>query len=118
MHRSTREHAIGIDEGTTGVRAVVVREGGEIAGFAYAEIDQGFPHPGWVEQDAEAVWSATRQVTEQAVAAAGLSLGDVAAIGVANQRGSAVLWSEAGGALGPLVGWQDQRTAGRCDSGG
>jgi len=114
VHLSTREHAIGIDEGTTGVRAVVVREGGEIAGFAYAEIDQGFPHPGWVEQDAEAVWSATRRVTEQAVAAAGLSLGDVAAIGVANQRGSAVLWSEAGGALGPLVGWQDQRTAGRC----
>lgn len=108
------EHAIGIDEGTTGVRAVVLRADGEVAGVAYEEIGQGFPHPGWVEHDPDEVWRATRLVTSRALEAARLHMADAAAIGIANQRGSAVLWEDRGGALGPVVSWQDQRTAARC----
>jgi len=111
-----REHAIGVDEGTTGVRAVVVRGDGAIAGLSYAEIGQRYPAPGWVEQDPSEIWAATRAVTSRALADAGIAPGDVAAIGVTNQRGSSVLF-RAGEptALGPVVTWQDQRTAARCE---
>jgi len=108
------DHAIGIDEGTTGVRAVVLRPDGRVAGVAYEEIGQRFPQAGWVEHDAEETWQATRRVVLRALDEARVPPRDVAALGVANQRGSAVLWDERGAALGPVVGWQDQRTASRC----
>ncbi|MBU6281571.1 glycerol kinase [bacterium] len=107
-------HAIGIDEGTTGVRAVVLRHDGEVAGVAYEEIGQRFLRAGWVEHDAEETWLATRRVTLRALDESRVPPDEVAALGIANQRGSAVLWDESGAALGPVVGWQDQRTASRC----
>ncbi|MFM7143864.1 MAG: FGGY family carbohydrate kinase [Alphaproteobacteria bacterium] len=108
------EHAIGIEEGTMGVSAVVLRPDGGVAGVAYEEIGQSFPHPGWVEHDAGEIWQATRLVTSRALAAARLRMDDVAAVGIANQRGSAIAWDDRGHALGPVVSWQDQRTAARC----
>jgi len=107
-------HAIGIDEGTTGVRAVVLRPDGGVAGVAYEEIGQDFPRPGWVEHDPEGTWQATRSVVGRALEAARIRPDDVAALGLANQRGSAVAWEAGGRPLGPVVGWQDQRTAARC----
>jgi glycerol kinase len=116
MSASARDHTVGIDEGTTGVRAVVVSADGGVAAISYREIAQRYPRPGWVEQDPQAIWSATQAVTRRALDEAGLGPGDVAAVGITNQRGSAVLFcSDGAEALGPVVSWQDQRTAQRCE---
>jgi len=116
MPSPRREHTLGIDEGTTGVRAVVLHASGAVAGHAYVEIGQKFPAPGWLEQDAAEIWAATREVARRALAAAKLAPGDLGAIGVTNQRGSAVLFRQGRepAPLGPVIGWQDQRTIPRC----
>lgn len=115
MGAAAREHLVGIDEGTTGVRAVVARADGALVGAAYREIDQSFPRPGWVEHDPERLWLATREIAARAIDAAGIAPGDVAALGLANQRGSAVAFRDGdAGAIGPVLGWQDQRTTARC----
>lgn len=112
---STKEHVLAIDEGTTGVRAAVVRADGEIVGRAYREVGQAFPHPGWVEHDPNEVWQRARDVIREALAAAKLEPGDMAAVGVTNQRGSGALFDADGRPLGPIIGWQDQRTTSRCE---
>lgn len=112
---SARELTLGIDEGTTGVRAAVVNGDAAIVGLAYREIQQRYPQPGWVEQDPREILSSTGTVIEDALAAAGVRPDDIAAIGITNQRGSAVLFEPGGAPLGPLVPWQDQRTRERCE---
>jgi len=109
------EHTLGIDEGTTGVRAAVVDASGRVAGQAYVEVAQRFPHPGWVESDPSEIWERTREVVARALGAAKLQPSDVAAVGVTNQRGSAALFESSGKPLGPIIGWQDQRTTARCE---
>ncbi|MBM4244520.1 MAG: glycerol kinase [Deltaproteobacteria bacterium] len=111
-----RELTLGIDDGTTGVRAAVVDGSGAIVGLAYREIRQRFPHPGWVEQDAREVQGCVLEVVTRALGAARARAADVAALGITNQRGSAVLFGDGGAPLGPLVTWQDQRTRQRCDA--
>ncbi len=111
---SAREHVLGIDEGTTGVRAAVVGPDGAIRASAYREIDQSFPQPGWVEHDATRLAETTRAVCREAIAAARLEAADLAAVGITNQRASAVVFDERGRPLGPVLGWQDQRTLDRC----
>lgn len=110
-----RELTLGLDEGTTGVRAAVVDGTGAIVGLAYREIGQRYPQPGWVEQDPREVQGCVRDVVDRALAAAGAAAGDVAALGITNQRGSSVLFEDGGAPLGPLVTWQDQRTLARCE---
>ncbi|MEW6267812.1 MAG: FGGY family carbohydrate kinase [Thermodesulfobacteriota bacterium] len=112
---SSGHFTLGIDEGTTGVRAAVVDERGRIAGLAYREIAQRYPRPGWVEQDPREILASTREVIGRGLAEAGVRPGDVAAVGVTNQRGSAVLFEPGGEPLGPVVAWQDQRTRERCE---
>jgi glycerol kinase len=111
-----RELTLGLDEGTTGVRAAVVDGGGAIVGLAYREIGQRYPRPGWVEQDPRNVQDCVRHVVAKALDAAGAHASDVAALGITNQRGSAVLFEDGGEPLGPLVTWQDQRTIARCEA--
>lgn len=106
---------LGIDEGTTGVRAAVVDDHGRIAGLAYREIAQRYPRPGWVEQDPAEILASTREVIGRSLAEAGIRPDDVAAVGISNQRGSAVLFEPGGEPLGPVVAWQDQRTRQRCE---
>ena len=105
---------LGIDEGTTGVRAVIADAGGQLHHQAYAEVPAEYPQPGWVEHDGEIIWRTTCAVIEQVLQQAGLQPGDIAAIGITNQRGSAVLFDERGCPVGPILGWQDQRTTARC----
>lgn len=112
---SAKEHVLGIDEGTTGVRAAVVRADGEIVGSSYREVGQRFPEAGWVEHDPAEVWDRARDVTRAALDAAGLAPGDMAAVGVTNQRGSGALFDVDGKPYGPIIGWQDQRTTARCE---
>lgn len=113
---AVRDLTLGIDEGTTGVRAAVVDGSGAIVGLAYREVTQRYPQPGWVEQDPREVQDGVRIVVAQALDAAGVQASDLAALGITNQRGSAVLFEDGGAPLGPLVTWQDQRTLARCET--
>ncbi len=109
------EHVLAIDEGTTGVRALVVDASSSVRGSAYQPIGTRCPAPGLVEHDAEVLWTATLEVIRRALSAARLEPADLAAVGVTTQRATAVLWDARRGVpLGPALSWQDQRTAARC----
>jgi len=104
---------IAIDQGTTSTRAVVYDDAGQARGAAHQEFRQHYPQPGWVEHDATEIWSTVAQVVPEALARAGV--GEVAAIGIANQRETVVLWDRATGEpLAPAIVWQDRRTADFC----
>jgi glycerol kinase len=101
-----------IDQGTTGTTCLVLDGEGRVLGRAYAELTQYFPEPGWVEHDADEIWAGTLRVAREALARAGVR---PAAIGITNQRETAVLWDRATGApLYHAIVWQDRRTAERC----
>ena len=105
-----------IDAGTTGVTALIVDEAGQVLARGYEEFPQHFPRPGWVEHDADEIWSATVQACEAALDEADVPASDLRAVGITNQRETGVLWERDG--LAPVakaIVWQDRRTAGRCD---
>ena len=103
---------IAIDAGTTGVRAFAVDEAGRPVGWAYRELDQHFPRPGWVEHDPDDIWAAVQATLAELRAALDVP---VAAIGVTNQRETVVAWDRhTGEPLHNAIVWQDRRTAARC----
>jgi glycerol kinase len=109
------ELILAIDVGTTSTRAALVDGAGTLAGFAAAPLTSVAPLPGQVEQDAEAVWIATRAVIAGALSAAARGAADIAAVGVTTQRASAVIWDRASGApRSPLVVWSDLRGTARA----
>ncbi len=100
-----------VDVGTSGVRAGVVGEDGTIDHVHYVEVLPSSPAPGFVEFDAGAMASAVLEVAGAALAAGGA----VAGVGIANQRGSTIVWDRrTGEPVGPGIGWQDLRTVGTC----
>jgi glycerol kinase len=104
---------LSIDQGTTNTKAIVVDPAGQVVGRGAAPVGLSSPQPGWVEQDADEIW---RSVLA-AVAAARASVPDVrpAGVTIANQRESVVAWRRSTGEpLGPVIGWQDRRTAAWC----
>ena len=106
---------LSLDEGTTGATAIAVGMDGQVRGKGYLEITQHYPRPGWVEHDAEEIWSAVQTSARGALDAAGAKPGDVRAIGITNQRETLVAWDRK--TLKPLthaIVWQDRRTAGEC----
>jgi glycerol kinase len=104
---------LALDAGTTGVTALVVTEDGRIASRGYQEFAQHFPQPGWVEHEPEEIWQATLAAARTALAAAE---GPPAAIGITNQRETAVLWDRRTlAAPRRAIVWQDRRTAAICD---
>ena len=108
---------LAVDAGTTGVTALVIDDAGAIVGRGYREFDQHFPRPGWVEHDADDIWAAWQAAASEALDAAGVAAGDVAAIGITNQRETVVAWDRT--TLRPAhhaIVWQDRRTARRCDA--
>jgi glycerol kinase len=110
-----RRVVLSLDEGTTGATSVVVGIDGLVRGKGYKEITQHFPQPGWVEHDANEIWSAVQESARQALAAAGAGPRDVIAIGITNQRETLVVWDRH--TLKPLtraIVWQDRRTAAEC----
>jgi glycerol kinase len=108
---------LAIDAGTTGIRAMVVDEAGSVRARAYREFPQRFPRPGWVEHDPEDWWTATLASCAEALNAAGLEPGAVAAIGITNQRETTVLWDRASlRPIHPAIVWQDRRTAPLCET--
>jgi glycerol kinase len=108
---------LALDQGTTSSRAIVFAADGNIRGAAQQEFPQHFPQPGWVEHDAEEIWASQLAVARTAIADAGIAASQLAAIGIANQRETTVLWDRASGRpLAPAIVWQDRRTAGDCDA--
>jgi glycerol kinase len=107
---------LAIDQGTTGTTCLVFDEQAELLGRAYREFSQIFPQPGWVEHDAREIWQVTHAVAGEALADAGACPGDLAAVGITNQRETVCVWDPATGEpLHNAIVWQDRRTAGRCD---
>jgi glycerol kinase len=107
---------LAIDQGTTGTTCLVFDEEGRIAGRAYAELEQHFPRPGWVEHDADEIWEVTKRVGSEAIADAGIDGAELDAIGIANQRETVVAWDpRSGEPVHRALVWQDRRTAARCE---
>jgi glycerol kinase len=105
---------LAIDAGTTGVTALIVTDGGTVAGRGYQEFRQYFPQPGWVEHLPEGIWQATLGACTQALATAGNPA--VTCVGITNQRETAVLWDRTTlAAPHRAIVWQDRRTAAICD---
>jgi glycerol kinase len=106
---------LAIDQGTTSTRAIVFDRSGNKRAVAQRELPQHFPHPGWVEHDAETIWSDTVACVRDVLEQAGLKAGDVAAIGITNQRETTVIWDRATGQpIHRAIVWQDRRTSGFC----
>lgn len=106
---------LAIDAGTTSIRALVVGPDLNVLGRALTRADVYHPAPGRVEQDAAQLWRATDSVIERALTSAGIARRDVAAIGIATQRGNVVIWDrETGAPLAPAVSWQDLRGSARA----
>jgi glycerol kinase len=111
----TADHVLAIDQGTTSSRAIVFDGAGRPAGVGQRELEQLYPREGWVEHDPERIWADTLAVCREALQAAGLDAGRIAAIGITNQRETTVLWDrEDGAAVHKAIVWQDRRTAPLC----
>ncbi|MFQ5688885.1 MAG: glycerol kinase GlpK [Gemmatimonadota bacterium] len=106
---------LAIDQGTTSSRAVVFSREGRALGLGQTELPQMFPRPGWVEHDGERIWADTLAACRQALERAGASPSEVAAVGIANQRETTLLWERTTGRLvHSAIVWQDRRTAEWC----
>ncbi|WP_439565316.1 glycerol kinase GlpK [Microcella sp.] len=104
-------HIVAIDQGTTSSRAVVIDHSGAIVSVGQHEHEQIFPKAGWVEHDPMEIWHNTQEVIGMALGKAGLTRHDVAAIGITNQRETAVVWDRATGQpVYNAIVWQDTRT--------
>ncbi len=109
-------YVLALDQGTTSSRAILFDRRGKTVSVAQREFGQIFPRPGWVEHDPEEIWSSQQAVAAEALHLTGAAARDVAAIGVANQRETVVLWERSTGKpIHNAIAWQDRRTADICD---
>jgi glycerol kinase len=103
---------LALDQGTTSSRAMVFDADGSIRALAQRPTTQHFPHPGWVNQDPIEIWETTRQVAQAALREADVGADRIAAIGIANQRETTILWDHTSGEpVGPAIVWQSRQTA-------
>ena len=110
------KYILALDQGTTSSRAIVFDQAGAIAAIAQKEFPQIFPKPGWVEHDPRDIWSTQAGVAAEVLQKAGIRAGDIAAIGITNQRETTVVWDRATGQpIANAIVWQDRRTASICD---
>jgi glycerol kinase len=106
---------LALDEGTTGSKALLLGDDGRIVATRQHEFTQHFPHPGWVEHDANEIWQVTSGVAAEVLAAAGARASDLKGLGITNQRETTVVWDrKTGEPLHNAIVWQDRRTADRC----
>jgi len=110
-------HLLALDQGTSSSRAIVFDRRGAVVALAQREFRQIYPQPGWVEHDPKEIWSSQLATAREALAKAGLGAADVAAIGIANQRETTIVWNRATGEpIGNAIVWQDRRTAAACEA--
>jgi glycerol kinase len=111
------QYILSFDQGTTSSRAIVFDKKGAIISVAQKEFTQIFPKPGWVEHDANEIWSTQLGVAAEAITKAGLTVKNIAGIGITNQRETTVVWDRATGQpIHNAIVWQDRRTAAFCDT--
>jgi glycerol kinase len=105
-----------LDQGTTSSRALVIDHDGKVIAVAQREFTQIFPQPGWVEHDPREIWSSQIGVAADAISGAGIKANEIAAIGITNQRETAIVWDrKTGEPIHNAIVWQDRRTAPMCD---
>ena len=111
-----QKYVMALDAGTTSNRAIIFDVDSKIIGVAQKEFTQHFPQPGWVEHDAEEIWSSMHEVMREALEQSGLVASDIAAIGITNQRETAVVWDRATGRpIYNAIVWQSRQTADICE---
>jgi glycerol kinase len=110
-----KDHLLALDQGTSSSRAIVFHRSGTVVARAQREFRQIFPQPGWVEHDPQEIWQSQFEVAQEALAASGLTAGDIAAIGITNQRETTLLWDRRSGRpVHNAIVWQDRRTEPLC----
>ena len=111
-----QKYVMALDAGTTSNRAIIFDVDSKIVGVAQKEFTQHFPQPGWVEHDAEEIWSSMHEVMREALEQSGLVASDIAAIGITNQRETAVVWDRTTGRpIYNAIVWQSRQTADICE---
>jgi glycerol kinase len=106
---------LALDQGTTSSRSILFDASGTPVALAQREYPQHFPQPGWVEHDANDIWNTQRQTIDEVLAKAGATPADVAAVGIANQRETTLVWDRrTGEPIARAIVWQDRRTAEHC----
>ncbi|HYC43667.1 MAG TPA: glycerol kinase GlpK [Noviherbaspirillum sp.] len=111
------KYILALDQGTTSSRAILFDREGRMQGIAQQEFRQIFPQSGWVEHDANEIWSSQLNVAQQVLKEQNITANDIAAIGITNQRETTVVWDrKTGEPIANAIVWQDHRTAGLCDS--
>ena len=110
------KYIMALDAGTTSNRCILFNEKGEVCSVAQKEFTQYFPKPGWVEHDADEIWSTQLEVAKTAMANIGAVATDIAAIGITNQRETAIVWDKnTGRPIYHAIVWQCRRTSEYCD---
>lgn len=110
------EYIMALDAGTTSNRCIIFNKRGEMVSVAQQEFQQHFPKPGWVEHNANAIWSTMLGVCVQAMAKVGINADEIAGIGITNQRETTIVWEkETGEPICRAIVWQCRRTAEYCD---
>ena len=110
------KYALAIDQGTTSTRCMIFDHSGQVVSVSQMEHEQIYPQAGWVEHDAMEIWARTQDVLKAAVAKAGASVDDIAAVGVTNQRETTVVWDKnTGKPYYNAIVWQDTRTDKICN---
>jgi glycerol kinase len=108
---------LAIDQGTTGTKVLIFDHDGSVRGLSYSEFPQYYPQPGWVEHDAEEIWTGVIDLAADALKKTGLLPAAIRAIGITNQRETTLFWDRrTGEPVGRAVVWQDRRTASICDA--
>lgn len=111
------KYIMALDAGTTSNRCILFNEKGEMCSVAQKEFTQFFPKPGWVEHDADEIWSTQLEVAHSAMANIGATAADIQAIGITNQRETAILWDKNTGVpIYHAIVWQCRRTSDYCDT--
>lgn len=111
-----QKYVMALDAGTTSNRAIIFDAASKIVGVAQKEFTQHFPQPGWVEHDAEEIWSSMHEVMREALEQSGLVASDIAAIGITNQRETTVIWDRTTGRpIYNAIVWQSRQTADICE---
>jgi glycerol kinase len=110
-------YVLALDEGTTSARAALYDDQGRRIAMESAPIECIYPKPGWVEQDANAIWNAQLDATRRTLSVAGVAASEIAGIGITNQRETTVVWDRrTGEPIAPAIVWQCRRTAAYCDA--
>ena len=111
-----KQYIMALDAGTTSNRCILFDHAGRICSVAQKEFTQYFPQPGWVEHDADEIWSTQLGVAVEAMSKIGATAEDIAGIGITNQRETAIVWDkETGVPVCHAIVWQCRRTAEYCD---